>query len=195
MLIRYQSNLKIASVCGSNLLCNWDKTKESYFYSKYFNGWGWGTWSDRWQKFDTKLDSLVKIKKNKFLKSYLGSYRAYLYWHWILNKVKKGIFDRKFDAWDYIWVFENFINEKLHVTPKMNLISNIGIGLDSSNTKSYPIPYIPTNKIESKLDLDLVGPIHTISNHEYDNEIEDKIFSKSFKNRLLWFLKKLGIKK
>jgi len=191
MLARYQSNVKIASVCGSNLLCNWDKTKESYFYSRYFNGWGWGTWSDRWQKFDTNLDSLDKIKKNKFLKSYLGSYRAYLYWHWILNKVKKGIIDRKFDSWVYIWVFENFINEKLHVTPKMNLISNIGIGLDSSNTKSYPIPYIPSNKIESKLDLDLVGPIHTISNHEYDVKVENKIFSKSFPNRLLWFIKKI----
>ena len=187
MLIRYQSNLKIASVCGSNLLCNWDKTKESYFYSKYFNGWGWGTWSARWQKFDTKLDSLVKIKKNQFLKSYLGSYRAHLYWHWILNRVK----NRKLDAWDYIWIFENFINEKLHVTPKMNLISNIGIGLDSSNTKTYPVTYIPSNKIKNKLSFPLTHPINIMPNVDYDLEVENRFFSKSAYNRFLWFFKSL----
>ena len=44
MLVRYQSNVKIASVCGSNFLSHWDKNKESYFYSKYFHGWGWATW-------------------------------------------------------------------------------------------------------------------------------------------------------
>ena len=134
--------------------------------------------------------ALKKIKKNKFLKFYLGSYRAYLYWHWILNKVKKGIIDRKFDAWDYIWVFENFINEKLHVTSKINLISNIGIGLDSSNTKSYPVTYIPSNKMERKLDLQLIHPVYAFSNHEYDIDVENKIFSKSLQNRLLWFFRR-----
>ena len=191
MLTRYQSNTKIASVCGSNFLSHWNKTKENYFYSKYFNGWGWGTWSDRWQKFNSKLDNLEKVRKSKFLKSYLDSYRAYIYWHWILDRIKNG----KLDAWDYIWIFENFINEKLHVTPKMNLISNIGFGLDSSNTKSYPVPYIPANKIESKFDLNLASPINENSNREYDREVEDKIFSKSFLNRLLWIFKKLRIKK
>ena len=110
-----------------------------------------------------------------------------MYWHSILNRVK----NRKIDSWAYIWIFENFINEKLHVTPKMNLISNIGIGLDSSNTKSYPIRYIPSYKMEIKLDSHLVGPVHTISNHEYDVKVENKIFSKSFPNRLLWFIKKI----
>ena len=185
MLIKYKSNTKIASVCGSNFLSTSITSKESYFYSKYFNCWGWATWKDRWKnwhKLKANLDNLNKIKNNKFLKSYLGSYRAHLYWHWILNKK---------DTWDYFWNFTSFISQKLHVTPKINLISNTGIGLDSTNTKSYPVPYTPSNKIKSKFDLNLISPTHTIINHDFDNEVEDKIFSKSFQNRLLWFFRKI----
>ena len=33
-------------------------------------------------------------------------------------------------------------------------------------------------------------PVHVISNHEYDIDVENKIFSKSFQNRLLWFFRR-----
>ena len=191
MLDRYKLNNEIGSVCGSNFLSIWDQTKDSYLYSKYSNSWGWGTWKDRWQKINSSLDNLEKIKKEKFLKSYLGSYRAYLYWHFLLNKVYK----KKIDSWAYIWNFTNFINKNLHVTPKYNLISNYGIGEYSHHTKTYPVPYTPADMIKNKLDLSFLSPKEIISNYDFDKEVESKIFSKSIFNRILWFIKKLLILK
>ena len=187
MLNRYKSSSKIGSICGSNLLSKWNLNKENYFYSKYFNSWGWATWKDRWQKFDRNLDHLEEMKKNKFLRTYLGSYRAYFYWHWILSRVK----NKKKDAWDYTWIFTNFINKKLHVTPKINLVSNVGIGLDSSHTKSYPVDYIPSNNINNEFNLDVPGPLDIITDHKFDEEVENKIYSKSIQSRIFWLLKKI----
>ena len=186
MLNKYQTNKEISSVCGTNFLPDWNKTKDSYLYSKYCHVWGWGTWKDRWEKIDFNLDKLQEIKKTKFLKSYLGSFRAYLYWHWILNNVKK----KKIDSWAYIWNFTNFINNSLSIIPAINLLSNIGIGKDSSNTRSLPYKYIKAEESRKKLKFPLKYPSKFLSDSKHDLEVEDTIFSKSIYNRLLWILRK-----
>jgi hypothetical protein len=188
MLIKYQINHKIGSICGSNLLSKWDRNKDSYFYSKYCNCWGWGTWRDRWQKIDTNLDNLEVSKSKKILKSYLGSYRAHIYWHFILNKVKK----KKIDSWAYIWSFTNFINGNLHITPKYNLVSNIGIGKDSTHTKTIPVKYISSTQMKNKLNFPLTHPSSIFPDDNFDINVENKIFSKSLYNRFIWLLKKLN---
>ena len=186
MLNKYQTNKDISSVCGTNFLPDWSKTKDSYLYSKYCNVWGWGTWKDRWEKIDFNLDKLQEIKKTKFLKSYLGSFRAYLYWHWILNNVKK----KKIDSWAYIWNFTNFINNSLSIIPAINLVSNIGIGKDSSNTKSLPYKYIKADESRKKLKFPLKYPSNLLPDSKHDLKVEDTIFSKSIYNRLLWIVRK-----
>ena len=186
MLNKYQTNKRISSVCGTNFLSDWTETKDSYLYSKYCHVWGWGTWKDRWQKIDFNLDNLDKIKKSKFLKKYLGSYRAYLYWHWILKKVK----GKKIDSWAYIWNFKNFINETLSVIPTTNLLTNIGIGKNSSHTKSLSYKYISARDEKNKLEFPLKYPTNIIFNSKHDLKVENTIFSKSINNRILWMLKK-----
>ena len=186
MLNKYQTNKEISSVCGTNFLPDWSETKDSYLYSKYCHVWGWGTWKDRWEKIDFNLDKLHKIKKTKFLKNYLGSFRAYLYWHWILNNVKK----KKIDSWAYIWNFTNFINNSLSIIPAINLLSNIGIGKDSSNTQSLPYKYIKAEESRKKLKFPLKYPSKFLLDSKHDLEVEDTIFSKSIYNRLLWIVRK-----
>ena len=187
MLIRYKSNPKIGSICGSNFLSKWNSNEKSYLYSKYFNSWGWATWKNRWQKFDKNLKTLDRTKKNKFLKFYLGSFRAYFYWHWILGRVK----NKKINSWAYIWIYTGFIKKYLHVIPKINLISNVGIGMDSSHTKSYPVNYIPSNKINNEFHLSLPAPLNVVANHKFDKDIENRIYSKSIQNRIFWILNKI----
>jgi len=186
MLNKYQTNKEISSVCGTNFLPDWSETKDSYLYSKYCHVWGWGTWKDCWEKIDFNLDKLHKIKKTKFLKSYLGSFRAYLYWHWILNNVNK----KKIDSWAYIWNFTNFINKSLSIIPTINLLSNIGIGKDSTNTRSLPFKYIKAEESRKKLKFPLKYPSNLLSDSKHDLKVEDTIFSKSIYNRLLWIIRK-----
>ena len=185
MLDRYRANLKIGSVCGSNFFNFKTKYKENYFFSKYQHCWGWATWKNRWQKFDGNLKTLDKIKKNKFLKSYLGSYKAYLYWHWILDRVKNG----KMNSWAYTWAYTGFINKYLHVHPKKNLIKYIGYDNSATNTKNKPKYNLKITN-NSKFRFPSTHPSKILVNNIYDRYCEDEIFSKSLKNRLYWFLKK-----
>ncbi|MAJ30418.1 MAG: hemolytic protein HlpA-like protein [Gammaproteobacteria bacterium] len=187
MLNRYQTNKKISSVCGTTFLSDWKGEENSYLYSKYCNVWGWATWKDRWQKIDFDLVNLDKVKKTKFLKDYLGSFRAYVYWHWILNKVN----DKKIDSWAYIWNFTNFVNEKLSIIPETNLLSNIGIGEDSSHTKSLSYKYMPSNESKNKMTFPLKYPTNIILNTKYDLTVENTVFSKSIFNRLKWIKRKI----
>ena len=186
ILKKYQNNKKISSVCGTNFLSDLYEIKDSYLYSKYCNVWGWGTWKDRWFEIDSQLKSLDKIKKNKFLKKYLGSYRAYFYWHWLLDKVR----EKKIDSWAYIWNFTNFINEKICIIPSTNLLTNIGIGKDSSNTRTLPYKYINAQESIKKINFPLKYPSNFLLDSKHDLIVEDTIFSKSIYNRFLWIIKK-----
>ena len=183
MLNKYRTNLKIGSVCGTNLFRLKGKKNEHYFFSKYQDCWGWATWKNRWFTIDKNLKTLQKTKDNKFLKDYLGSYRAHLYWHWKLNKVKQN----KLDSWSFIWTYTGFIRKYLHIIPKKNLIKNIGFDKSATNTKKHK--YDIKLKDKKSFKFPLIHPPKIITNKIYDKLCEDKIFSKSLKNRLVWLLK------
>ena len=185
MLNKYRANLKIGSVCGSNHFNFKQKNKESYFFSKYQNCWGWATWKNRWQKFDNNLKTLDRAKKNKLLKLYLGSYRAYLYWHWILDKVK----NKKIDSWAYIWAYTGFIKKYFHIIPKKSLIKNVGYDSSATHTKKLKDKLKVSSNF--KFRFPLIHPSKITVNNYYDQCCEDKIYSKSLKSRLSWVLKNL----
>jgi len=187
MLNKYRSNLKIGTVCGTNLFNLNTKNTENYFFSKYQHCWGWATWKNRWQKFDRNLKTLDLSKKNKFLKFYLGSFRAYLYWHWILDRVKND----KINSWAYIWIYTGFIKKYLHIIPKRGLIKNIGFDKTASNTKNIKLDFRLNSKLNFKFPL--IHPSKVLINKYYDQLCEDKIFSKSIKNRLIWVLKFINL--
>ena len=183
MLNKYRTNLKIGSVCGTNLFNLKGKKNEHYFFSKYQDCWGWATWKNRWITIDKNLKSLNETKNNKFLKDYLGSYRAHLYWHWKLNKVKQN----KLNSWSFIWTYTGFIKKYLHIIPKKNLIKNIGFDNSATNTKK--IKYDIKLRDKKNFKFPLIHPQKVITTEIYDQLCEDKIFSKSFKDRLIWLLK------
>ena len=38
------------------------------------------------------------------------------------------------DTWDYQWIFNIWLNNGLCVTPNLNMVSNIGFGVDATHT-------------------------------------------------------------
>ena len=76
------------------------------------------------------------------------------------------------------------------IAPAINLLSNIGIGKDSSNTQSLPYKYIKAEESRKKLKFPLKYPSKFLLDSKHDLEVEDTIFSKSIYNRLLWIVRK-----
>ena len=186
LLKKYRENKKIASICGSNHLSEWNDPNTEYLISKYFNSWGWATWADRWNEVNLEPKYLLNEKNDKKILNHLGTYRALFYWKYKLKKILL----KKISSWAYTYNYYNFLKNKYHVIPKQNLLKNIGFGLNSSNTKILPMKYF-VKKNKNKLNIISHQKYSLNYFDNYNNAVEDIVFSKSIFNRFKWLF---GIK-
>ena len=74
-----------------------------------------------------------------------------------------------------------------HYLAKKSLIENIGFDDSATNTKK--LKYNIKGASNSNFEFPIIHPSKILANNFYDQYVEDKIYSKSLKNRLIWFLK------
>ena len=75
----------------------------------------------------------------------------------------------------------------MHIVPKKSLIKNIGFDDSATNTRKLKYDFKVNSNFKFKFPL--IHPSKIIVNNFYDQLCEDKIYSKSLKNRLSWLLK------
>lgn len=130
MLEKYKNNMKIISIAGNNFLDDTRGIQESYYFSRHVYSWGWATWRRAWHLYDDKMSNWPSIKKSGLLKETLKGNSIYLYW--------KGIFDltkrHAINSWAYAWMYTAYVNHMLTIIPVCNLVSNVGVGKDATNT-------------------------------------------------------------
>lgn len=187
MLDKYLDDERVMTINGCNL--NPTLTKDiasSYFFSRYANSWGWATWKRAWSLYDADLsgmDDNFTLKNFNYNLPYRK--RSSLYWIYKLGEVKKS----KITSWAFRWMFTLWIQNGLAIVPGNNLIRNIGDDDRSSNTKGN-LHFL--NILASPLpSAKLLHPKFMIANMTYDNWLENSIYSKSVKYRLIWLFKKL----
>lgn len=103
----------------------------SYYYSKYTHCWGWGTWADRWNKFDKKMSFWPKWKKSNDWKNLFDNELERKFWEYIYDKT----YFNQIKSWNYRWQAYVWMQNGFIATPYKNLVQNIGFGEDSTNTK------------------------------------------------------------
>lgn len=186
LLVKYENNLNISSICSTNPLSESKNIKNSYFISKYFVGTGWATWKNRWNRTNHDLKFLSNLKNFYKLIKIFKSIRPALYYRYMLYNITR----RKRDSWAITWTIYNFINEKKHIIPKHNLVSNIGYDLEATHRNNIPKIYKPYTEIKKKI-FPLKYKINLNELNKFEKEVEDKVYSKSVLNRLSWFFDKL----
>lgn len=179
MLEAYKNDTRILSVGGTNLCPSLSWPEYSITFSRYPMIWGWATWSRAWKLMDRDMKLLSWSKQKHILRYELGSKRAEWYWNYLFGKVQT--------SWGYRWAFTSFLNHGLHLLPKKNLISNIG--MDSANaTHTRRNPYdLPQVVPEFPKPYSL--PDFVAENGMFDAWIENHIFSRSLFPRLDWIIK------
>ncbi len=176
MLEKYALVKNVLHVSGSNFLFGKTYTPDDYYYSKFPNTWGWGTWSDRWDLFQFDLEiSLEKI--SEFALSYHNKGIKNL-WEHRLNALKNNVVD----AWDYQWFFQLIINDMITVVPQKNLVTNIGIGDQATHTTVFAKKYNSVT-LES-LPYDLKYPSQVKYSRSSDIKHYKNIFKETTENRL-----------
>ena len=132
MLDLYEDDTKVNFVSGYNYLTKANH-KMPFYFSKYSLIWGWATWRDRWANNTELNNENLKIFKNsiKNTNSLSNGERKYFLDHF--HKVVDG----KLDSWAFELSFSNFLNKKVTIVPKYNLVKNIGLGhKEATHTKN-----------------------------------------------------------
>jgi len=172
LLDHYKDNKKIMHISGDQFIQDF-KSKDSYYFAKIQHCWGWATWADRWEKYGIDL----KDYNEKNIEKFSENKNVQKYWLNILLEMRNN----KIDSWAYQWAFKIVQNSGLCINPALNLISNIGFGLNGTHTidDKNPLANMKTYEIKKiihpddiKLDIRAVDYIY--QNHfeiNYNGEI------------------------
>jgi hypothetical protein len=183
MLSHYREDSRIMHVSGDNFQGGRRRGDGSYFFSRYSLSWGWASWRRAWRYFDLTIPSWPLARKERWLESILENPLELKYWTNIFDRVHRG----EMDAWDYQWQFTCWSQSGLSIQPNDNLVSNIGVGPDSTHFKQGPnnMIGIPVRELGK-----VVHPSAMVANREADRySFQEHIAkSKRLRSRIARFL-------
>lgn len=131
LLRLYKDDQRVSMISGDNFQFGRVFSDDSYYFSKYGHIWGWATWRDRWiGKYDFKMAKWPAVRDGKRVGDLVGDKKEVAYWEQIFERAYRG----EFSAWDYQWVFTNWLEGRVSAVPRANLISNIGFNKDATHT-------------------------------------------------------------
>ncbi|MBM4126892.1 MAG: glycosyltransferase family 2 protein [Nitrospira sp.] len=165
MLERYRHDARVGMISGNNFFLGKFAIAESYYFSRYTHIWGWATWRNRWQgMYDVDMTDWPRVRDEDELKAWVGQEAHY--WAESFEKTYRG----HIDTWDHQWSFCNFAHRRLSVMPAVNLISNIGFGVEATHTIGIgPLANLPTMPIR----FPLTHP-HNLQRHQVADAINYK---------------------
>ncbi len=127
LLEKYRDNERIMHIGGANFQDGIKRGSSSYYFSVYPGIWGWATWKRAWGKYLINMDDFESFRKNQsiFNLKPIADYN--------LEKLSKT-FIREISTWDYQWMYSVWKNNGICIIPNLNLISNIGFGVNATHT-------------------------------------------------------------
>jgi len=162
LLERYRHDTRVMQISGSNFLEV--KIEESYLFSKYGPIWGWATWRRAWNFYDVEMKLWPLIKERRLHCNFCINEDEVLAREEIFN----AVYERRVDTWDYQWVFARLINSGLSITPKQNLISNIGFAEEATHTRDSGDRR--NNLKRHEIEGELFHPCFLLNDKNYDKK-------------------------
>jgi hypothetical protein len=130
LLEKYSTDRRIGSITGDNFQTNDFHCTDDYYFSRYPHIWGWATWKRAWDYYDVGMQDWCEIRNTDWLHQLFPEKLEAEYWKCIFDDTFSG----KINTWDYQWVYTCWQNNMLTITPRVNLVKNIGTGTSATNT-------------------------------------------------------------
>lgn len=190
LLKRYRHDTRIWSISGNNFQDGRCRGAASYYFSRYSHCWGWATWRRCWDTYDSTLSEWPAIRDSSLLCSILVDSAERRYWKKIWNRL---YLYGKPNTWDYQWTFSCMINNGLTVLPNVNLVDNIGFGLDATHThQASGLPRTPGVDGLGLQSIPLVHPDFIVADREADLYTFYHHFKGTYPSRILNRLARLN---
>ena len=136
LLDQHRFDPRVMHIGGVNFQRKIQHTADSYYYSKYQHVWGWATWRRAWRFYDLGMTQWRNLKSSGWLKTICPDKIELEYWTDIFDRAYKG----EINTWDYQWNFACWTQGGVAVVPLVNLVENIGFGLDATHTTGVMEP-------------------------------------------------------
>lgn len=122
LLERYRHNTEVTHINGNNFDArSAQKSDYDYHFTYYPQVWGWATWRRAWKNYIYRpLEDHEQLDKSQFNHMNWSQKEFDIQ----LRKWKSA--GGEVDTWDYQWQFVNQLSASYAITPKKNLITNIG---------------------------------------------------------------------
>lgn len=189
LLEKYKDDERVYQICGSNLNGNYSPTGNSYLFHRFGCVWGWASWARVWKQYDFEMkkweDPQVPylLRKNIPLRQYIQKSLNYDYYHDNANTGKVSIWTIQYE---FIWISQS----GFCITPSRNLITNIGLGNDSTHTVKED-GLVGRQKYE--MDFPLKHPKTILCDIDFDDIMFKKVYYGNTFNRIRSFLKYLTV--
>lgn len=140
----YENHKNVMHINAYRHNINFNSTYDTFLF-RAASSWGWATWKNSWQHFESNIEVLYKQFDQQKIKNFSIDY-SMNFWKQV-NEFRA----HKNNSWAIRWYSSVFLNGGLCVTPKASLINNIGAdgtGIHSGLNNIYDVEiYLsPLNK-------------------------------------------------
>ena len=182
LLIKYKENTNINLISGNGMGALFHPINEDYTFIKYPLIWGWASWRRVWKNYDVMIKTWPQ-NKLKILRSISDINQTKRYWKHSFD----AVYNNKIDTWDFQFVYLLALQEAKCIIPKINLIKNIGFGVDATHSSNLNDKNANVENYELNFPLShpkIINPNHKIGNY-YDinvyystNTLVKRVFNK-----------------
>ena len=171
LLETYRNDERIIVISGQNVQFGRKRNDYSYYFSRYNHCWGWASWARAWKHFDFEMKLWPEIKAENLLRDILIDPEAVKCWSEIFQSTYEG----HTDSWANRWTFAAWVNSKLSILSSVNLISNTGFGLESTNTDNEQSPH--SNLAIKGIQFPMKHPPYVIRDAQADRFTQKTLFN------------------
>ncbi len=145
LLDYYEDDKRIMAISGDNFQFGRERTKDSYYFSRYPHCWGWATWKRAWNHYDVGMNLWPQAKRENCLQNILNNKAVVGYWHEKFQRTYIG----ETSSWAYAWTLACWLQSGLCILPSVNLVSNIGFAADGTHLSYEKSPFsnMPTTEM------------------------------------------------
>jgi hypothetical protein len=169
LLGKYKFDEKIYLISGDARGSESANMQEDYGFCKYPLIWGWASWANIWSKYNVNISDWPNTK-NPIIESVSDYPPTKNFW----KKTFDDLYEKKIDTWDYQFAYLLLMNKAKCIVPRVNLISNIGFGVDATHTHFARSQ--AANKPIFNINIPLRHEVSPISEIKINNYFDKNLF-------------------
>lgn len=141
LLDHFRTEKRVGHISAQNPHPEGFSGEASYLFSRYPHCWGWGTWRNRWARYDHAMSDWPELRESDWLRNLLGGNRVHAaHWRSVFDRVSRG----EIDSWAYRWTYTLWRENWLSVLPGSNQVEHLDFSSGSTHfSKSRPKIILP----------------------------------------------------